>query len=56
MPEFFSKKLAQQIKNEWGQAKVIYGNNCIAHLNDVRDLMEGIDIFTEKRWGLYNRM
>ena len=48
VPEFFSKKLAQQIKNEWGQAKVVYGNNCIAHLNDVRDLMEGIDILLKK--------
>ena len=48
VPEFFSKKLAQQIKNEWGQAKVVYGNNCIAHLNDVRDLIEGIDILLKK--------
>ena len=44
VPDFFTKKLSQQIKNEWGQAKIIYGNNCIAHLNDVRDLIEGVDV------------
>ena len=48
VPEFFTKRIASQIKYEWGQAKVIYGNNCIAHLNDVRDLVDGVDILLKK--------
>jgi len=48
VPDFFTKKLAKQIEYEWGQAKIIYGNNCIAHLNDVRDLVEGVDILLKK--------
>lgn len=42
VPLFFTKELAKKIKNEWGSAKLIYGNNCIAHLNNVRDLAEGV--------------
>lgn len=42
VPLFFNERLAKQIAFEWGQAKVIAGSNCIAHLNDLRDLMRGI--------------
>ena len=34
----FSSRLAEQILNEWGPAKLIYGNNCIAHLDNLKDL------------------
>ena len=42
LPEFFTKKLSGQILKECGKAKVIYGANCIAHLNDLRDVMDGV--------------
>jgi SAM-dependent methyltransferase len=42
IPLFFSESLATKIAKEWGHAKAIIGNNCIAHLNDVRDLMRGV--------------
>jgi len=42
VPLFFSENLAEKILNEWGSARLIYGNNCIAHLNDLRDLIKGI--------------
>ncbi len=42
VPLFFSERLAKQIVNEWGPAKVMIGNNCIAHLNDLHDLMRGV--------------
>jgi len=42
VPEFFTENLASKISKEWGKAKVIAGNNCIAHLNDLRDLMGGV--------------
>lgn len=42
LPLFFSEALASKIAKEWGPAKVIIGNNCIAHLNDLRDLTRGV--------------
>ena len=42
VPVFFSESLAHKIAHEWGKAKVVIGNNCIAHLNDVRDLVRGV--------------
>lgn len=42
VPMFFSESLALKIAHEWGQAKVVIGNNCIAHLNDLRDLIRGV--------------
>merc|ERR1711991_909862 len=44
MLQFFknTNKISKQISNEWGKAKVIYGANCIAHLNDLRDVMDGV--------------
>jgi SAM-dependent methyltransferase len=42
LPLFFSQRLAEQILNEWGAAKAIIGNNCIAHLNDLDDLLSGV--------------
>ena len=40
--DFFTHRLARTIKQEFGQAKVIYGNNCIAHIDNLRDLMAGV--------------
>lgn len=42
VPLFFSEDLAKKIAKEWGQAKVITGNNCIAHLNGLHDLILGV--------------
>lgn len=39
---FFSEHLAGQIHREWGSARAIIGNNCIAHLNDLHDLIRGV--------------
>lgn len=40
--EFFTENIARQIRNEYGEAKVIMGANCIAHLNDLHDMMRGV--------------
>lgn len=42
VPVFFSEAIASKIVREWGPAKVIIGNNCIAHLNDLHDLTRGV--------------
>lgn len=39
----FSERVAESIKREFGEAKVIYGNNCIAHIDDLRGLLRGVD-------------
>lgn len=38
---FFNERLGRQIAKEWGPTKVVCGNNCIAHLNNLRDLVSG---------------
>lgn len=43
VPLFFNERLARQIVHEYGNAKVIMANNCIAHLNDLRDLTRGVE-------------
>lgn len=48
VPLFFSSSLAKKINNEWGKAKLIYGNNCIAHLDGLRDLMDGVNNLLKK--------
>ena len=42
IPLFFTNSVAKKISNEWGKAKLIFGNNCIAHLNNLKDLMLGV--------------
>lgn len=41
VPRFFTQDLARKIRNEWGPAKVLTGSNCIAHLEDLHDLVNG---------------
>lgn len=43
IPLFFTEKLATLIEREFGKAKAIVGSNCIAHLDDLDDLMMGVD-------------
>jgi len=40
--QFFTERVAKQIEREYGKAKVIMGANCIAHLNDLHDMMRGV--------------
>jgi SAM-dependent methyltransferase len=48
LPLFFTEEIAKKIVREYGPAKMIYGNNCIAHLNDVRDLVRGVKALLAK--------
>lgn len=43
-PSLFDEKTAELILKEWGKAKVILANNCIAHVNNLNDFMEGVDL------------
>ena len=39
---FFSPKLAKEIRAQYGEAKVITGNNVFAHIDDLESIVEGI--------------
>lgn len=43
-PALFNEKIAELIYREWGGAKVVLANNCIAHVNDLDDFMKGVDL------------
>lgn len=42
LSEFFTGRIGKLVAKEWGKAKVVMGSNCIAHLNDLRDLVDGV--------------
>jgi len=42
LPLFFNERLGKQIAFEWGKAKVMYGNNCIAHIDNLDSVMRGV--------------
>ena len=42
VPLFFNERLGKQIAHEWGKAKVVYGNNCIAHIDNLDSVMRGV--------------
>lgn len=43
LPEFFSEQIAYKVAQEYGEARVIIGNNVVAHINDHHDLIKGVD-------------
>ena len=43
LPLFFNERVGKQIAFEWGKAKVMYGNNCIAHIDDLNGVMKGVN-------------
>jgi SAM-dependent methyltransferase len=42
VPLFYNYKISEKIKKEFGVADLIIANNCIAHTNQLNDLVEGI--------------
>lgn len=40
----FNEQNAKNIEKEWGKAKLIGGANCIAHIDDIHSLMEGVKV------------
>ena len=44
LSDFFSERIAKSILRDFGKAKMIYGNNCIAHLDNLNDLMFGVKL------------
>jgi len=44
----FNERLAGNILDEFFPAKIIYGNNCIAHIDDLHGVMKGVELLLEK--------
>lgn len=42
--DFFSKKTARHIKKKYGSADLIVGTNVFAHIDDLGDTLEGVDL------------
>jgi hypothetical protein len=41
--EFFNAATAQKLKSEWGAADLILGRHVFAHIDDLKDLMTGLE-------------
>ena len=41
LPEFFSEELAKKVRTTYGPARIMIGNNVVAHINDHHDLLRG---------------
>jgi novobiocin biosynthesis protein NovU/D-mycarose 3-C-methyltransferase len=47
--DFFGARSARQIREQWGQPDVILGRHVFAHIDDLRDLMEGLETLAHER-------
>jgi hypothetical protein len=47
--DFFSAQSARQIRDEWGRPDVILGRHVFAHIDDLRDLLQALDILAHER-------
>lgn len=46
---FFSKNISLKIAKEYGKSDLIIANNCIAHTNDLKDLIQGVENLISKK-------
>ena len=44
--EFFNAATARKLKGEWGTADLILGRHVFAHIDDLRDLLAGLEIIS----------
>jgi len=48
LAEFFNSKTAASIEKEHGRATAILGNNVFAHIDDIHDVIDGVDALLSK--------
>ncbi len=48
LPEFFNLSLARKILSKYGKAKVITANNAFAHMDNLKEIVEGIKILMDE--------
>ena len=47
--EFFDSKSAARIRDDWGEPDVVLGRHVFAHIDDLRDLIHGLDALAGAR-------
>ena len=52
-PALFNEKSAKLVFNEFGSAKVVMANQCIAHVDNLIDFMNGVDRLLNKKKGIF---
>jgi hypothetical protein len=46
--EFFNSETAKKLRAEWGAADLILGRHVFAHIDDLRDLIQGLDAISHQ--------
>jgi len=52
-PALFNRPTANLVAKEYGKAKVVMANQCIAHVDNLINFMEGIDLLLDKKNGIF---
>ena len=50
--EFFTEARAREVRDKYGAADVVLGNNVLAHVNDLADFLRGIELVLQPRGGV----
>ena len=53
--DFFSKWLAKNIVKQHGQADIIFSANTLAHVENLKDVLEGVDILLSEERTIYRK-
>ncbi len=52
-PSLFNYETANLVVNEYGKAKVVMANQCIAHVDNLIDFMKGVDVLLNNKDGIF---
>ena len=52
-PSLFNDDTAKLVSKEYGEAKVVMANQCIAHVDNLIDFMNGVDRLLNKKKGIF---
>ena len=52
-PSLFNDHTAKLVSKEYGEAKVVMANQCIAHVDNLIDFMSGVDRLLNKKKGIF---
>lgn len=52
-PSLFNLETAKLVCNEFGKANLLMANQCIAHVDNLRDFMDGVNLLLDKKKGVF---
>lgn len=47
--DFFNANNAEQVRQEWGSPDIILGRHVFAHIDDLKDLVQGLEVLAHER-------